>query len=81
MKVAVCIGSACHLNGSRYVVEQLQRLIEEKKLDDAVELEGRFCMGQCSRGICVTVDGNRFSIRPENTEEFFRTEIESRVKV
>ena len=30
MKVTVCIGSSCHLKGSRNVVERLKELIEEK---------------------------------------------------
>ena len=29
MKVTVCIGSSCHIKGSRQVVEQLQYLISE----------------------------------------------------
>ena len=34
MKVTVCIGSSCHIKGSRQVVEQLQYLISENKLGD-----------------------------------------------
>ena len=30
MKVTVCIGSSCHVKGSRQVVEQLRQLIDEK---------------------------------------------------
>ena len=36
MKVTVCIGSSCHIKGSRQVVEQLQYLISENKLGDKV---------------------------------------------
>ena len=56
MKVTVCIGSSCHIKGSRQVVEQLQYLIAENKLGDKVELGGTFCMGKCQQGVCVTVD-------------------------
>ena len=38
MKITVCIGSSCHIKGSRQVVEQLQYLIRENHLDDKVEL-------------------------------------------
>ena len=51
MKVAVCIGSSCHLKGSRHVVEQLEQLIAEKNLSDKVELAGTFCMGTCQQGV------------------------------
>ena len=46
MKVTVCIGSSCHIKGSRQVVEQLQNLIAEHDLKDKVELGGTFCMGK-----------------------------------
>ena len=44
MKVTVCIGSSCHIKGSRQVVEQLQELIAKEGLQDQVELGGTFCM-------------------------------------
>ena len=79
MKVTVCIGSSCHLKGSRQVVEQLQYLIAENKLGDKVELGGTFCMGNCREGVCVTVDGNLFSVNPETAKEFFEPEIAAKV--
>ena len=48
MKITVCIGSSCHIKGSRQVVEQLQYLIRENNLDDKVELSGTFCIGTVS---------------------------------
>ena len=47
MNVTVCIGSSCHIKGSRIVVEQLQTLIARYQLGDQVELGGSFCMGRC----------------------------------
>ena len=44
MKITVCIGSSCHLKGSRRVVEELQHLIAENNLKDEAELGGTFCM-------------------------------------
>lgn len=38
MKVIICIGSSCHLKGSRQVVEKLQALVKENHLEDKVEL-------------------------------------------
>ena len=71
MKVAVCIGSSCHIKGSRQVVEQLQRLIAENNVGDKVNLCGVFCLGQCQQGVCVTVDDEFYSVTPETVEEFF----------
>ena len=38
MKITVCIGSSCHIKGSRQVVTQLQQLIAQNNLGDKVEL-------------------------------------------
>ena len=75
MKITVCIGSSCHIKGSRQVVEKLQSLLAENKLEDKVELCGTFCMGRCQEGVCVTVDDQFHSVTPENCQEFFNTEV------
>lgn len=75
MKVTVCIGSSCHIKGSRQVVEQLRYLVERNNLGDKVELGGTFCMGKCQQGVCVTVDGAFHSVTPETAAEFFEKEI------
>lgn len=79
IKVTVCIGSSCHIKGSRQVVESLQYLIAQNNLKDKVELGGTFCMGKCQQGVCVTVDGEFFSVSPETVNEFFTKEILSRI--
>lgn len=71
MKITVCIGSSCHIKGSRQVVESLQRLITEHNLEDKVTLGGTFCIGKCQQGVCVTVDGDFYSVTPDTVEEFF----------
>lgn len=75
MKITVCIGSSCHLKGSRQVVEQLQYLISSNNLKDKIELSGTFCMGKCQDGVCATLDGKFFSLSPETTKEFFEKEV------
>lgn len=79
MKVTVCIGSSCHLKGSRQVVEELRRLIAENKLENDVEVAGTFCLGQCQNGVCVTVEDSIFSVTPDTVEDFFQTEIKAKV--
>lgn len=79
MKVTVCIGSSCHIKGSRQVVEALQRLIAEHDLADKAELAGTFCMGKCQEGVCVTVDGAFHSVSPDTVNTFFEEEILKKV--
>ena len=75
MKVTVCIGSSCHIKGSRQVVEQLQYLIHENNLSDKVELTRTCCMRSCQQGVCVSVDDKFFSVSPENVKDFFNENI------
>lgn len=80
MKVTVCIGSSCHLKGSRQVVEALQELIADNNLKNSVELGGTFCMGNCQQGVCVTVDGELYSVSPETVDEFFESNVLNKLK-
>ncbi len=75
MKITVCIGSSCHIKGSRQVVEQLQYLIKQNGVGDKVELAGTFCMGKCQMGVCVTVDDEFYSVSPETVGEFWDTTV------
>lgn len=75
MKITVCIGSSCHLKGSRQIVETLRYLISENHLKDRVELAGTFCMGKCQTGVNVTVDDEIYSVSPDTVDDFFRKEI------
>lgn len=79
MKITVCIGSSCHIKGSRQVVEQLQYLIGKNSLGDKVELGGTFCMGRCQQGVCVNIDDDFYSVTPETVEEFFEKNIKGKV--
>ena len=79
LKITVCIGSSCHIKGSRQVVEKLQELIAENSLNDKVEMSGTFCMGNCQQGVCVTVNEAFHSVSPETVEEFFAKEVLAKV--
>lgn len=79
MKITVCIGSSCHIKGSRQVVEELQRLIAENELSDKVDLVGTFCMGNCQQGVCVTVDDVFYSVAPDTVQEFFDENVKAKV--
>ncbi len=71
MKIKVCIGSSCHLKGSRDVVEQMKELIQKNNLREKIELSGAFCMGKCQQGVCVTVGETVHSVTPETVNTFF----------
>lgn len=75
MKITVCIGTSCHMKGSKQVVEELQYLVAEHHLKDQISLSGAFCMDNCQNGVCVTVDGAMHSVTPQSTKAFFEKEV------
>ncbi len=79
MRVQICIGSACHLKGSREIIQQMQELVKAHGVSDKVDLNGAFCTGNCVNGVCVTVDGQLYSLSPETTKDFFEKEILGRL--
>ena len=79
IKVTVCIGSSCHIKGSRQVVEQLQELITKNNVADKVNLCGTFCLGRCQEGVCVTVGDEFYSVSPETVADFFEKEVLAKV--
>ncbi len=79
MKIMVCIGSSCHLKGSRQVVEGLQALIAGRGLKDRIELAGTFCMGLCQTGVNVRIGEEVFSVQPDGVESFFDREVMPRL--
>lgn len=79
MTITICIGSSCHLKGSREIVSKLEELMAARGVSDKVDLGGSFCMGECTKGVCVRMDGELYSLSPETTEEFFEKEVMPRL--
>ena len=78
--VKVCIGTSCHLKGSYNVLMSFQQLVEQHGLHDSVMLSSAFCMGNCQNGVCVTIDDENFSLKPEDTKSFFENDVLPRLK-
>ncbi|MBP3889144.1 MAG: (2Fe-2S) ferredoxin domain-containing protein [Cellulosilyticum sp.] len=77
MKVIhICIGSACHVKGSRQVIEIFMNLIKTYHLEEKLELKAAFCIGHCMEAVTVQKwDGQILSVHKDNAEEIFMKEI------
>lgn len=75
MTITICIGSSCHLKGSRTIIQKLGELIAARGLNDKIELNGSFCMGECANGVCVKINEELFGVSPDEVESFFETEV------
>jgi NADH-quinone oxidoreductase subunit G len=73
VKVTVCVGSSCHIKGSREVLKRFAELIKAEGLQDKVELLGSFCMERCGEGMNWRIeDEDMSSGTVEEAVEAFR---------
>jgi NADH:ubiquinone oxidoreductase subunit E len=71
--ILVCVGSCCHLKGSHEVIETYKRLIKENTLKEQVGLKASFCLGHCTNGVSVKINGDFISdMTKENCEDKFK---------
>ena len=82
MTIAVCMGSSCHVKGSKPVVELLKEKIKENGLEDKVNLTGTICLGQCSSGgVNMKIDDEIVTgITRENFDSFFAEKVLAKLK-
>ena len=57
IEIAVCVGSSCHVRGSRDILKRFVEVIEATNLEDEVSLIGSFCMERCGEGTNWKFDG------------------------
>ena len=81
MDLMVCVGSSCHLQNSRDLINRLKELIAENRLEGRVELKGSFCMGHCAdEGVCVKFDDQIYSLTVSNVDDFFARQVMGKLK-
>ncbi len=76
MDLFVCVGSSCHLKGSKAVIDKLNELIAKENMQNDIVLKGSFCMGKCSeKGVSVKIKDEVYSIEERDIELFFDRKI------
>jgi NADH:ubiquinone oxidoreductase subunit E len=74
--VTVCVGSSCHLQGARRVIERFNDLLVRHGLKDKVLLKGSFCMERCGEGVNWQIDEELItSASDEAAVEMFRKRV------
>ncbi|MFW6035402.1 MAG: (2Fe-2S) ferredoxin domain-containing protein [Halothermotrichaceae bacterium] len=51
--ITVCIGSGCHVKGSRKIINILKEYINTNNLAIELELKACFCQNHCTEGVVV----------------------------
>lgn len=79
IKLKVCVGSACHLNGGYNVLVDLMQLVEKRELHDKIEVLPIYCMNTCddtqSGYITVMIDEKRYVISSLEAKTFFEEKV------
>ncbi len=55
--IEICLGSSCFARGNGDLLSQVQEMLKEYGLDNAISIRGRLCADGCSKGPHVTIDG------------------------
>jgi NADH:ubiquinone oxidoreductase subunit E len=81
IKVTVCVGSSCHVRGSRAVLKRFAEIIETENLQEEVALIGSFCMERCGEGMNWKFNDEEVtSTDVEEAEQTLRAKLEERIK-
>ena len=52
MQLTVCVGSCCYSKGAQEIIDFIKSDYPD------VEVIGAFCLGSCSQGVSIKIDGN-----------------------
>lgn len=76
MKIKICVGSSCHLCGSKMVIDRLKALVAEHNMEKDLELSASFCLSRCSEGVSVVIDDEKYyNLRPNEVDTWFEAEV------
>jgi len=71
IRLSVCGGMGCRMFGSEETFKALQQEVARQGIADRVDLFQTFCMGECSQGPCVRLNGVKFRhLDPANVAEW-----------
>lgn len=55
--IQICLGSSCFSRGNRDMVKVIRDYLKKNHLDDKVVFRGARCMGHCSEGPNLVING------------------------
>ena len=57
IEMQICLGSSCFSRGNKDVVMFIKEYLKKNHLDDKVNFRGARCMGHCSNGPSLNING------------------------
>lgn len=68
-EIQICMGSSCFSRGNRYLVKIIKEYLAKNHIDDKVVFKGSRCMGLCSEGPNIVINGKIISGITESEAE------------
>ena len=59
-EMQICVGSSCFSRGNKDVVMYIRDYLKRNHLEDKVVFKGARCMGHCSNGPNLTINGTLY---------------------
>jgi NADH:ubiquinone oxidoreductase subunit E len=56
-EMQICLGSSCFSRGNKEVVQYIREYLRKNHLDDKVIFKGARCLGNCSNGPNLVING------------------------
>ena len=77
MTIEICLGSSCHVKGSKKIFALVEKAIKDNKLEKKVKIAGTLCLGHCdSDGVNMKIDDKIVTgFTVENFDEMFKTNV------
>jgi NADH:ubiquinone oxidoreductase subunit E len=79
IEMQICLGSSCFSRGNKDVVLFIREYLRKNHLDDKVIFRGARCMGHCSNGPNLNINGVTFEgVTISKIESILEKELEIR---
>jgi len=81
-EIEICLGSSCFSRGNRDVVQVIREYLRKNHLDDKVVFRGARCLGNCSEGPFIVINGKIIEkITVMDIEKLLDTELAELIRI
>ncbi|PKN80922.1 MAG: NADH-quinone oxidoreductase subunit F [Candidatus Cloacimonetes bacterium HGW-Cloacimonetes-1] len=75
-RILICMGSSCFARENRENLRIIEDYLKSHGLTDSVHIDGSLCIGECSKGPNLVIDGTMYhGVDPEKLNEILDKEL------
>lgn len=70
VSIEICMGSSCFSRGNKLSLPVIQSLIKENHLNADIDLAGKLCSENCSKGPVIVINEKRYErVHPDSVKD------------